>query len=157
MQQTVVRLGLTAPCQHLDARQQFGKGKGFDQIVVATGPQALYPVVHFTQGAEDDDRRLMGCAAQGFENRQAVQSRQHAVENDDLILGLQRHEQAVLAVIGLIDAVAVLFQALGDVAGGVGVVFDDEDAHGNYIEVPLKYLIGGCSDSSAILTVFWNK
>jgi len=135
-QLAVVRLHVTAPQQHLDARQQLGKGKGLDQVVVATGPQALHPVVHLAQGAEDDHRRLPAGTAQGLEDRQAIEGGQHAVEDDDVVVVLQCHEQAILAIAGLIGRVAVLFEPLGNEVGSVDVVFDDENAHGVSLAVP---------------------
>ena len=54
---------------------------------------------------------------------------QHAVD-DHHVVGLAGREiEPVAAVVGLVDHMAVLAQALGDVVGGLLVVFDQEDFH----------------------------
>src|SRR5882757_1003505 len=57
--------GIAAPAKRLDARQQFDKGKRLDQIVIAAGPQAAYPIVDFSEctdnqagGGEASTRQL---------------------------------------------------------------------------------------------------
>src|SRR5258708_1798070 len=37
--------GITASAKRLDTRQQFDEGKRFDQIIIAPGSQAAYPIV----------------------------------------------------------------------------------------------------------------
>ena len=66
--------------------------------------------------------------ARRLDQRQAVHAGQHAVDDHDVVLLAGREIEPV--VVGLVDDMAVLAQALGDVVGGLLVVFDEEDLHG---------------------------
>src|SRR4029078_2313298 len=50
--------------------------------------------------------------------------------DNDVVLLAGGEIEPVAAVVGLVDDMAVLAQALGDVVGGLLVVFDEEDLHG---------------------------
>src|SRR5262249_25816097 len=58
-----------APGQRLDAREQFREGKRLDQIVVAAGAQAAYPLVDFAERADDQRRRGNAVFAQALDDR----------------------------------------------------------------------------------------
>ena len=68
------------------------------------------------------------CAARSaLQHRQAVEHRQHAVEDDEVEAAVGGAEQAVLAVGRLLDAMALLGQALGEIGGGFAIVLDQQD------------------------------
>src|SRR3984957_19079660 len=115
--------------QRLDARQQFGKSVRFCQIIVAAGPQAFDPIVDLAERREDEHRRFHRLAAQGVDDGQAVALRQHAVDDQHVVLAVERHGLAFLAVGRLVGDMADLAERLDQVFGRVAVVLDDEKAH----------------------------
>ena len=72
------------------------------------------------------------------DHRQAVELGQHAVDDQHVVLAVQRQREALLAVGREIGHVADLAEGLDQVVGGVAVVFDDQETH----------------DGSAIFTVW---
>ena len=68
--------------------------------------------------------------AHRLDQRQAVDARQHAVDDQHVVGLAGREKEPVAAVGGVIDHMAVLAQAVGDVVGGLLVVFDEENLHG---------------------------
>src|SRR6185436_13854936 len=86
-------------------------------------------VVHGVPRAEDQHGRVDAAAAQGLDERQAVQRRQHEVDDGDVGPGLERERETTLAIAGHVDRKAGLPQALGDEVGDGGVVFDDQGSH----------------------------
>ena len=54
---------------------------------------------------------------------------QHAIDDHHVVFLAGREIEPVAAVVGVVDDMAVLAQALGDVVGGLLVVFDEEDFH----------------------------
>ena len=115
--------------QHLDPRQQLGERIGLGQVVVAAGAQALDPVVDLAERRQDQRRRLDALGAQRADHRQAVALRQHAVDDQDVVLPVERQAEPVLAVGGVVGHVADLAEGLDQVVGRVAVIFDDEEAH----------------------------
>src|SRR4029078_5585063 len=67
-----------------------------------------------------------------LQHRDAVEHRQHPVEDDEVEAAVGGAEQAVLAVRRLLDAMALLRQAFRKIGCGLGVVLDEKDlaAHG---------------------------
>ncbi len=68
--------------------------------------------------------------AQRADHRQAVALGQHAVDDQHVVVAVERQREAVLAVGRLVGDVADLAEGLDEVVRGVAVVFDDEQAHG---------------------------
>ena len=116
--------------QHLDARQQLGERIGLGQVVVAAGAQALDAVVDLAERGQDQHRRLDALGAQFADDREAVALGQHAVDDQDVVLPVERQRQPLLAVRRLVGDMADLAEGPGDVVGRVAVVFDDQEAHG---------------------------
>ncbi len=116
--------------QHLDAGEQFGERIRLGQIVVAAGAQALHPVIDLAERGQDQHRRLDALGAQFADHRKPIALGQHAVDDQDVVLPVERERQALLAIRRLIGDMADLPEGPGDVVGGVAVVFYDEEAHG---------------------------
>src|SRR5690349_12318526 len=49
--------GVAASAERLEAGQEFDEGKRLDQVIVAAGPQTTYLVIHFSERADDQERR----------------------------------------------------------------------------------------------------
>ena len=62
---------------------------------------------------------------------QAVELRQHAVDDQDVVLAVERMREPLLAVARKVGDMADLAEGLDQVVGGVAVVFDDQEAHGD--------------------------
>ena len=118
------RLRVPAAGQGLEAGQQLGEGEGLDQVVVAPAPQALHPVVHLAEGAEDEDRGPAPGVARGLDDGQPVDAREHAVHDHHVVLALEGQEQAFLALAGLLHEVSALGETPGHEGAGLGIVFD---------------------------------
>ena len=129
--------GARAPRQHLDPRQQLDEGEGLGEVIVAAGAQPLHAVVDLAQRRQQQHRHRAARGAQGAQHGQPVDLRQHAVEHQRVVGLGGGEEQAVLAVVRDVDHVPGLAQALGDETGHVGVVLDDQDAHGSCPSVRL--------------------
>ena len=113
------RRAAAAARQHLDAGQQFGEGIGLGQIVVAAGAQALDAVVDLAERREDQRRRVGRPSRAGVPiTRQAVALRQHAVDDQHVVLPPDREREPLLAVGGEIRDVADLAKRLDQVVGG---------------------------------------
>src|SRR5229473_2802582 len=67
--------GVTASAQRLDARQQFDERKRLDQIVIAPGTQATYPVVDFSERTDDQEGCGDAVVAQLTHDRDAIDVR----------------------------------------------------------------------------------
>ena len=65
---------------------------------------------------------------------QAVEARQHDVDDGGVVRPARREIEPVHAVVGDVHGVAFLPQARGDELGDAAIVFDDEDAHASVLE-----------------------
>ena len=63
------------------------------------------------------------------DHRQPVELRQHAVDDQHVVLAVEREGEALLAVGGQIGDMADLAERLGQIVRGVAIVFDDQEAH----------------------------
>ena len=99
--------------------------QGLAEIVVAAGAQALHPLVHVGERGEDQHRGLDVVLAQLADDGEAVNLRQHAIDDQHVVHGFERQAQPFLAVGGMVGDMAGLGQALHQPAGSFAVVFDD--------------------------------
>ncbi|MDF9790544.1 hypothetical protein M2440_001245 [Methylorubrum extorquens] len=109
--------------------QKLGKGVGFREIVVAPGSQTLHPVVHLAQRREDEDRRGDLLLAQGAHERKPVELRQHAIDDQHVVIALTGERIAVEAVARMVHRVPGFPERFDQIGGGLAVVLDDEQAH----------------------------
>jgi hypothetical protein len=125
-----------APHQRIEPGSQLAERERLGQIVVAAGPQAADPLVDVAERAQDQDRRLVAGLAQRRDDAEPVDAAgQHAVEHDRVIGLAAGEQQPVPAVVGMVDRVAGLEQALADELRDPLVVFDQQDLHGNLADV----------------------
>ena len=95
----------------------------------AAGFEARHAIVDAAHRREEEHRRRHAGGARGLHEREPVHRRQHAVDDQHVVLLAGREVEPVAAVIGMVDHMTVLAQALGDVVGGLFVVFYEEDFH----------------------------
>ena len=117
------------PRQRLDPGRELGEREGLDEIVVAARAQALHPVVDLAEGAQHEHRGRPIRGAQRAHDRQAVEPGEHPIDDDHVVAGVEGEQQPFLPVAGVVDHVPRLFEPLADEAGGLRIVFDEEDAH----------------------------
>src|SRR5256885_10701595 len=87
-QDRLLDYGIAAPAKRLDARQQFDEGKRLDQIVIAAGPQAAYPIVDFSECTDNQEGGGDAIVAQLAHDRDALQIGKHAVDrNHGIVAG----------------------------------------------------------------------
>ena len=81
-----------------------------------------------------------------LDQRQAVEPRQHAVDDENVIALPCRMEQGILAVMQNVARVAALGEATRDVVGGLPVIFDQEYSHmgSGYAFARFRSKGGGC-------------
>ena len=85
--------------QRMDARQQLGRRKRLDQIVVRAGFQPLDTVFDRIARGEHQDERLVARRPQVFQHADAVQPRHQPVEHDD-IRAVRLHLSQRLGAVG---------------------------------------------------------
>src|SRR3989344_838313 len=60
---------------------------------------------------------------------QAVDAGEHAIQDEKVIVDLDRHVQAVNAAVGHVDHIAFLAETLAKVLGHLDAVFDHQNFH----------------------------
>ena len=114
------------PSDRLDPGVQLRQFEGLDQIVVRACPQALHPVGDPAHRGQEDDRRADPCGAQGADQGQAVEARQHAVDDQALEPHVRAAHQAGATVGGDLDLMTAGAEALGDMGRRRCVIFDKQ-------------------------------
>jgi hypothetical protein len=76
--------GLASPQKRTNASAELGKGKWLDEIVVRTGIETRYAVLHRVSGREKQHLGRNGLASQSTQDFQSVTARQHHVEEDQI-------------------------------------------------------------------------
>ena len=97
--------------QRLHPREEFGKGEGLDQVVVGAAFQPAHAVFDGVARGQHEDGRVLVLAHRG-QDLEAVHAGQHDVQDDEVVVALQREMAAVHAVAGQVHDVALLRQAL---------------------------------------------
>src|SRR5713226_6212237 len=119
--------GVTAPAKRLDTRQQFDERKRLDQIVIAPGTQATYPIVDFSERTDDQEGCGDAVVAQLTHDRDAIDVRQHAVDRDHRIVAGDAAAQRLVAAGGQIHLVTAGRERIHQLTGGFRVVLDDQN------------------------------
>ena len=115
--------------ESLRTREQLRERIGLGQVIVAAGPQPLYPVVDLAQRRKNECRRLDAFASQRADDRQPVKLGQHTIDNQHVILAVERVGEPLLAVGRQLGDMPDLAERLGEVVGGIAVVFDYQKTH----------------------------
>ncbi|MCY1440033.1 hypothetical protein D9M71_562900 [compost metagenome] len=116
--------------QRLDPGHQFKHRERLGQVVVGAQFQAE-DAVHFTgAGAGDDDRCVVRHGPGPAANFQAVDARQHQVENQGVPVTLFQQFQGSVAIAFVHHVQLLVTQVQGDQVGDVLIVLDHQDAFG---------------------------
>ena len=111
--------------------------------------QAFDPVVDLAERGQNERGCLDALVAQRADHRESVALGQHAVDDQHVILAVERHRQAVLAVGGGVGDMADFAERLDQIVGGVAVVLDDQKAHGD----PVRLRIGHPAEGASPLNI----
>src|SRR5207249_54505 len=88
---------------------------------------------------EDERRRLDSLAAQCPYDGEAIDLRQHPVDDQHVVLALERLRQAFLSIGRKIGDMADFAKCLDKVIGSIAIVFDDQKAHDEPV-IPVSIL-----------------
>ena len=119
--------------QRGDPRGQLLRAERLGDVVVGAELEARDAIGFFAARRQHDDRDRRGrrIGAQRLADPQAVQPRQHQIEDDEIDRLAPQPRQHVAARRRRLDRVPRACQVMRDQLGDVGVVFDDENAgHG---------------------------
>src|SRR6202789_4527490 len=110
------QLGRTAwPArQHPLPRQQLRKCEGLDQVVIAACFQSLHAIVDSAHGGEINHGRPHTPLPQPPDELQPIQGRQHAIQDDDLVVLLAGAREAALTVRAMPDDIPLVAKMLAD-------------------------------------------
>ena len=113
-----------AAAQRFYAYFQLLHGERLDEIVVGAGLKALDLVLELIARREHQHRRrALDLLAQLAADREAVEGRQHEVEDNDVVVMGRGKVQPGDAVGGIVERVALGLEIVADVLGDVSMVF----------------------------------
>ena len=112
--------------QRLEASGKFGQGKRLGEVVVAAGAQATHPVVHRTECAQHQDRRLDAFAAQSLNDRQPIQSREHPIYHQYVPGSGARSRQPLGSIGRTVQYITTVVECCYNFLGGPIIVFNDK-------------------------------
>jgi hypothetical protein len=118
-----------APAECFDARQQLGERERLGEIVVAAHFESVHPIIDGAERRQNQHRRAIVALAQGSDDRQAVQMRQLAIGNDHVVIALRGLIEAIAAVRAVLGGVAAFAQPFHQIFGRLQVVFDEQQFH----------------------------
>ena len=113
--------------QHFHARGHFVGGERLGQVIIAASPQAAHTLVDIGERADHQNRRGHAHGAQGGDDGQAIEFRQHAVEGNQVVVTTDRTVQTFAAIVDPIHFQAVAAEFGNDFTGSHGVVFDGQN------------------------------
>ena len=112
--------------QRMDARDQFFRREGLDDVIV----RAFFQRDHFAailSRAADDDHRQQRIGAHLPQHFQTIHVRQIHIQQNKIRLRVGDFTQGDFAGVGSHGTVAGSFQQFSDEVGGIAVVFDNQD------------------------------
>ncbi len=110
--------------------QQLGKSKGLDQVIIGAQLQAVYAILYRIPRGEKQHRCIQPGATDGLQDLPAIAAGQHHVEDQQGVFTAQGQLLAGDAIGHQIGVEPGFAQALAQVLAGFGLVFDDQQFHG---------------------------
>jgi hypothetical protein len=124
----VVLVPVLASEHGVDAHQELGQVKGFDEVVIATDREAFDAVFGLSFGTQEEHGCAVAFLAQEFAEAESVHVWEHDVEHDQIGLAASPLGESFASVIGAMDFVSFVFQIIGDDIAEVHFVFHQQDA-----------------------------
>ena len=111
------------------AGEQLGERERLREVVVGAAVEPGDAVLDGVARGQHQDRRPDAVVAQAAAGLEAVDARQHHVEDDRVVLGGARHPQRVLAARRHVRDDPLLAQAAADQRRHLHLVLDDQHPH----------------------------
>jgi hypothetical protein len=136
-----------APEQGTDAREQLGKSEGLHEVIVGAGIEALNAILDGVLGREDEDGGLDPPLAKRSQDLEAVATRQHEIQEDEVERILVDEKEGFLARRSDEDVVALRREPTAQRHRHLRFVLDDQDAH--VTSTPAEHPVEGVARSSS--------
>ena len=121
---------VATPKQCLNAGQQLIEGEGFYQVVVGARLQAANAVLHGVLGREDQNVSIFARLAKLFQQGEAVQPRQHQVQDDQVVIAGLRPTKSFPAIAHDIHGITGPAEPIAEGTLQARRVFDQQNSHG---------------------------
>src|SRR5690606_13457009 len=116
---------------YADPHQQLFEMKGLLDVVIGTGLEAKYGLVQGVFCSEKDDWSQGKILSKLTYELNSAHSRQHPVQQQQVIISRKRKVQAFLPIVRYVDSKGFFLESLLEKIGNTGLVFDYQDAHQN--------------------------
>ena len=120
---------LPAAREGAQARGELGEREWLRQVVVGAAVEARHAVVHGVARGEQEDGRPDAVVTQPAARLEAVDAREHHVEDHGVVRSRGRHPQSVLAAPRHVHRGALLSQAAAHQRRHLHVILDDQQTH----------------------------
>jgi hypothetical protein len=110
-------------------RQQLAECERLDEVVVATGIEALHPVVHRVTRREEEDGHAVPGGTQFAAEAEAVAVGDHHVEDRDVVRRLAGHPARVLDEADMVDRVPLPPEAAHEQIAQAHIVLEQQQLH----------------------------
>ena len=137
-----VRLTRRAADERAQPGEKFGQVKWFDQVIVRAAIEPANTVRGGVAGGEHEHRGPL-LPAHPRQHFPTIESRQHDVEHDGVVVVALGLVKTVVPGLSSIDRVALLAQGLGKVAEQTRLIFDDQDSHRGVVFTLVSWLTPG--------------
>jgi hypothetical protein len=117
------------PRDRAQAREQLGKGEGLGEVVVGAAVEPGHAILHGVAGGQHQHRRPDALGAQAPADLEAVDARQHHVEDHGVVGRGLGHPDGVLALDRDVGGQSLLAETAADQARHLHLVLDDEHPH----------------------------
>jgi hypothetical protein len=127
--------------------KQLFEREGFDEIVISAAIEPPDSVADSVTSADDQDWRVDALGSQLSAQFETVQSRQHKIQNDSVVVDCASLVESRGTVFGQIYDMLVFTQASQQEAADLRIVFDEQQSHAfdRTMTVPRR----GCTVNSA--------
>lgn len=120
-----------APREGAQVGQKLGGGEGLGHVIVGAGVVAADLVADGIAGSEQQDGGAHVGPAQALGHGEAVGLGQHDVQDDDVVGARPTVLHASLPIVHDVGGVAIVLKDAGQRLGEAGVVFHDQNVHGD--------------------------
>jgi hypothetical protein len=111
------------------AGEQLSERERLRQVIVGASVETRDSILECTTRGQHQDRRPDPVLAQAAAGLEAVDPRQHHVQDEGVVLGRGGHPERVLSAPGDVDREPLLAQPTAQQGGHLHLVLDDQDAH----------------------------